>query len=479
MGKALYRKYRPTALADVIGQDQVVKPLQEAIKSGNFSHAYLFTGPRGCGKTSVARIFAHEVNNFKYELEDSYIDIIEIDAASNTGVDNVRELREKAIIAPTEAKYKVYIIDEVHMMSKPAFNALLKILEEPPEHVIFLLATTNPEKVPVTILSRVQNYVFKLANPEIMQEHLEKIAKKEKIDITPEAIKIIVARGGGSFRDSISLLDQISNISSSKITDKVVEEMLGIPEEERIKNLLSAYDAGDTSECVNELHEILDSGADAEMLAADLIDAIVKNPTPATLGLVDKLFDVQAPFANAKILVAFLKKDGATFAPAPQPVAKVAAPKPEPVVPKQEPKVEPEIVEEAVQEVEEAPAVKPEAPKEEPKPETPTVIKEISSEAFVSEVLAEDPALGSYMGRAVVVVNETTLDIYPSKPFDAKILEGKTELLRSHSRGRIITIHKHTEHAPHKSPAPKSENIDSISAIMGTVEEENVDDAPF
>ena len=214
MGKALYRKYRPTALADVIGQDQVVKPLQEAIKSGNFSHAYLFTGPRGCGKTSVARIFAHEVNNFKYELEDSYIDIIEIDAASNTGVDNVRELREKAIIAPTEAKYKVYIIDEVHMMSKPAFNALLKILEEPPEHVIFLLATTNPEKVPVTILSRVQNYVFKLANPEIMQEHLEKIAKKEKIDITPEAIKIIVARGGGSFRDSISLLDQISNIST-------------------------------------------------------------------------------------------------------------------------------------------------------------------------------------------------------------------------------------------------------------------------
>ena len=476
MGKALYRKYRPTTLTDVIGQDQVVKPLQEAIKSGNFSHAYLFTGPRGCGKTSVARIFAHEVNKFKYELEDSYIDIIEIDAASNTGVDNVRELREKAIIAPTEAKYKVYIIDEVHMMSKPAFNALLKILEEPPEHVIFLLATTNPEKVPVTILSRVQNYVFKLANPEIMQEHLEKIAKKEKIDITPEAIKIIVARGGGSFRDSISLLDQISNISSSKITDKVVEEMLGIPEEERIKNLLSAYDTGDTSECVNELHEILDSGADAEMLASDLIDAIVKNPTANTLGLIDKLFDVQAPFANAKLLVAFLKKDAATFTTVSQPITRpIAAPKPEPNV--SEP--EPEVIPEPAAEPEVAPEAPVEQPEEESKVEAPAVIKEISSEAFVAEVLAEDPALGSYMGRAAVVVNETTLDIYPSKPFDKKILEGKTELLRSHSRGRIITIHKHTEHAPHKSPAPKSQNIDNISAIMGAVEEENVDDAPF
>ena len=158
--KALYRKYRPTKLADVIGQERVTKPLENALKSGKFSHAYLFTGPRGCGKTSVARIFAHEVNKFKYEIEDSYVDIIEIDAASNTGVDNIRDLREKAVIAPTEGKYKVYIIDEVHMLSKAAFNALLKTLEEPPKSVIFIMATTDAYKVPVTITSRAQVFNF-------------------------------------------------------------------------------------------------------------------------------------------------------------------------------------------------------------------------------------------------------------------------------------------------------------------------------
>ena len=145
MGKALYRKYRPISLEAVYGQDAVITPLKESIKTGNFSHAYIFTGPRGCGKTSVARIFAHEINHFPYELEDSYVDIIEIDGASNTGIDNIRDLREKAMIAPTEGRYKIYIIDEVHMLSKSAFNGLLKIIEEPPEHVIFILARTNLE----------------------------------------------------------------------------------------------------------------------------------------------------------------------------------------------------------------------------------------------------------------------------------------------------------------------------------------------
>lgn len=142
-GKVLYRKYRPTKLTDVIGQEQVTDALENALKQGKIGHAYLFVGPRGTGKTSVARIFAHAVDGFKYQVEDSYLDIIEIDAASNTGVDNIRELREKAIIAPTQGKYKVYIIDEVHMLTKSASNALLKTLEEPPEHVIFILATTD------------------------------------------------------------------------------------------------------------------------------------------------------------------------------------------------------------------------------------------------------------------------------------------------------------------------------------------------
>ena len=151
MSQVLYRKYRPTRLQDVVGQEHITKVLDNAIKQNKIGHAYLFIGPRGTGKTSVARIFAHAVNGFDYEVEDHYLDIIEIDAASNTGVDNIRELREKAVIAPTEGKYKVYIIDEVHMLTKSASNALLKTLEEPPEHVIFIMATTDAYKVPITI----------------------------------------------------------------------------------------------------------------------------------------------------------------------------------------------------------------------------------------------------------------------------------------------------------------------------------------
>ena len=159
--KSLYRRYRPIKLEDVVGQEQVTKPLINALKNGKINHAYLLIGPRGCGKTSVARILAHAVNGFDYQLEDNYVDIIEIDGASNRGIDNIRELRDKAMIAPTNGKYKIYIIDEVHMLTKEAFNALLKILEEPPAHVIFIMATTDAHKVPVTITSRAQSYSFK------------------------------------------------------------------------------------------------------------------------------------------------------------------------------------------------------------------------------------------------------------------------------------------------------------------------------
>ena len=238
--KALYRKYRPRSLREVVGQEHITKPLAQAVKAGKFSHAYLFTGPRGCGKTSVARIFAHEVNQFKYELEDSYVDIIEIDAASNTGVDNIRELREKAVIAPTMGKYKVYIIDEVHMLSKSAFNALLKTLEEPPEHVIFVMATTDPEKVPVTIVSRAQVYQFSLATEEVMLGYLRKVAEQEKIAITDEALKMVVERGGGSFRDTLSLLDQISTLAEGEITGEVIRDALRLPPASLAEELLGA-----------------------------------------------------------------------------------------------------------------------------------------------------------------------------------------------------------------------------------------------
>ena len=312
MGKALYRKYRPLALKDVIGQEAVVKSLTTALKQGKISHAYLFTGPRGCGKTSVARIFAHEINGFKYELEDSYVDIIEIDAASNTGVDNIRELREKAIIAPTMGKYKVYIIDEVHMLSKSAFNALLKIMEEPPQHVVFIMATTNPEKVPITITSRALVYSFTLAPANIMQSHLKSIAKQEKISITDEALAIITKRGGGSFRDSISLLDQLSTLSTNKITAEMVEHALGLPQAELIKNLLDSFASGDANAITSSLQTALNAGVKEEALVDELLQQIIANPLPEYLPLLAKLPSVTAPFITAKLLTAFLGEGKST-----------------------------------------------------------------------------------------------------------------------------------------------------------------------
>lgn len=305
--KALYRKYRPTKLSEVIGEEQVTKALENSLKKGKISHSYLFTGPRGCGKTSVARIFAHEINGFKYELEDFYPDILEIDAASNTGVDNIRELRERAIIAPTEGKYKVYIIDEVHMLSKSAFNALLKTLEEPPAHVVFIMATTDIYKVPPTIISRSQIYEFQLANPDVMQKHLQSIAKKEKIQISDDGLELIVRRGGGSFRDSISLLDQISTLSDQKITAELIATSLGLPEQTKIQNLITAYttkNLGDISACLKIL---LNSGVRAEIIAEEIIDYIVKSPSPELLPLLKPLTHVSAPFPEAKLLLAFVE----------------------------------------------------------------------------------------------------------------------------------------------------------------------------
>ena len=312
--KALYRKYRPCKLADVVGQEQVTKVLESSLKQGKVNHAYLFIGPRGTGKTSVARIFAHAVNGFEYQLEDDYVDIVEIDGASNRGIDNIRELREKAAIAPTSGKYKIYIIDEVHMLTKEAFNALLKTLEEPPAHVIFIMATTDAYKVPVTITSRAQTYTFRLADANTMQTHLRKIADSENIKITDDALNIIVRRGGGSFRDSLSLLDQISTLSDKEITKELVVSAMGLPEDEKIAEILNEYRNGDVVKITTLIKELLSTGVKPETLAEEMITQIVADPQAELLPLLAKLPEVKAPFPEAKLLVALTlsSNDGST-----------------------------------------------------------------------------------------------------------------------------------------------------------------------
>lgn len=268
MGQALYRKYRSKKLSEIVGQEHITDTLNEALKQGRISHAYLFTGPRGVGKTSIARILAHEINGLPYEDDSSHIDIIEIDAASNRRIDEIRELRDKVYIAPTSAKYKVYIIDEVHMLTREAFNALLKTLEEPPAHVVFILATTDAHKLPETIISRTQRFTFKPVEKSKVIDHLAEIAKSEGIEVKPEALSLLAEHGEGSFRDSISLLDQASN-QGSALEAEDVQRLLGIPPETAVNGLLSKL-SGNTADIMQALDGLFNQGYQASAIAKQL-----------------------------------------------------------------------------------------------------------------------------------------------------------------------------------------------------------------
>lgn len=273
MGKALYRKYRSKRLAEIVGQEHITTTLSHALESGKVSHAYLFTGPRGVGKTSIARILAHELNGFPYTDDATHLDIIEIDAASNRRIDEIRDLRERVHTAPTSGKYKVYIIDEVHMLTKEAFNALLKTLEEPPAHVIFILATTEAHKLPDTIVSRTQRFTFKPITTADAVGHLQSIVASEKLQATPEALELIAKAGGGSFRDSISLLDQLAT-SGSLIDEPAVRQTLGIIPDEAIAGLVQALDSRQAPAVITAAQQLREAGYQATQIAQQLLTVL-------------------------------------------------------------------------------------------------------------------------------------------------------------------------------------------------------------
>lgn len=308
MGKALYRQYRSRSLDEVVGQSHVVEILRQAIETGKVSHAYLLTGPRGVGKTSVARIMAHAINKLPYK-DEPHLDIIEIDAASNRRIDDIRDLREKVHIAPTSAPYKVYIIDEVHMLTGESFNALLKTLEEPPAHVIFILATTELHKVPATIVSRTQRFHFKPASTATLVDHLRSIATKEKISITEDALTLIAQRGDGSFRDSISLLDQLASLTSH-IDASVVEATLGLAPQQLLGQLTAALEARDTGALIRTLKQADEQGISAVTLSDQLIHALTAGDSPdaSVYVLVDQLLDVKQSHEPLLKLTAILVK---------------------------------------------------------------------------------------------------------------------------------------------------------------------------
>ena len=285
MYQALYRKYRPNTFEEVVGQKIVVQTLINAIENQKLSHAYLFSGPRGTGKTSIAKILAKTINckNLKGAVpcnkcvnctqfnQKQMIDIIEIDAASNNGVDEIRELKSKVNLVPNSGKYKIYIIDEVHMLTVGAFNALLKTLEEPPSHIVFVLATTEPQKIPATIISRCQRFDFKKIPEHLIYERLKLISEKEQIKITEKALLELSRLADGGMRDALSMLDQVSAFSTQEITEKEVHKVNGTLPQENIKNLIIYLLKNDITNVLKEIDEYDNQGKNFLKLIEEIV----------------------------------------------------------------------------------------------------------------------------------------------------------------------------------------------------------------
>ena len=288
---ALYRKYRPGQLSEVIGQDHVVTPLTNALASGQIHHAYLFSGPRGCGKTSSARIMARSLNCEKgptptpcgacqscrdlAPMGPGSIDVIELDAATHGLVDDARELRDKAFFSPVQSKYKIYIIDEAHQLGPGAANALLKVVEEPPPHVLFIFATTEPDKLIATIRSRTHHYPFRLVAPALLGEHLTKICQLEKVKVAKGVIPMVVRAGGGSVRDSLSILGQLlAGAGKDGVSYEIALQLLGFTDGALLDDVVDALAARDAQAIFTTIDRVIDSGHDPRRFAQDLLERV-------------------------------------------------------------------------------------------------------------------------------------------------------------------------------------------------------------
>ncbi len=311
---ALYRRHRPETFADVIGQEHVTAPLRAALANNRVNHAYLFSGPRGCGKTTSARILARALNCEQAPVADpcgecdscrdlardgaGSIDVIEIDAASHGGVDDARDLREKAFFSPVKSRYKVYIIDEAHMVTTQGFNALLKLVEEPPPHLRFIFATTEPDKVLPTIRSRTHHYPFRLIPPRLLSAYLSELCEKEGVAIEPAALPLIVRAGGGSARDSLSVLDQLlGGAGPEGVTHVLATGLLGYTPDSLLDDVVDAFAAGDGAAVFEVVDRVIETGQDPRRFAEDLLrrlrDLVIVAAVPdaPATGLIDVSVD--------------------------------------------------------------------------------------------------------------------------------------------------------------------------------------------
>ncbi|SMB89059.1 DNA polymerase-3 subunit gamma/tau [Thermanaeromonas toyohensis ToBE] len=283
---ALYRQWRPQTFQEVVGQEHITYTLRNAVRTGRLVHAYLFCGPRGTGKTSTAKILAKAANcrqpqdgepcnsclNCRRITEGLSLDVLEIDAASNRGIDEIRQLKEGVQLGPVEGKYKIYIIDEVHMLTTEAFNALLKTLEEPPPHVIFILATTEPRKVLPTIISRCQRFDFQALKVDIILKRLQEVVQASNVEIELQALQLLARKAGGGLRDALSLLDQILSSTQGRITAEQVATLLGVPREDALKELIKALLREDGSKILHVVDQVLREGIEPRRLLEELLD---------------------------------------------------------------------------------------------------------------------------------------------------------------------------------------------------------------
>ena len=464
MSQALYRKYRSRSLDEVLGQDHVTNILRRALEQGKVAHAYLLTGPRGVGKTSVARILAHEINHLPYDDDSSNLDIIEIDAASNNGVDDIRALREKAQVAPISAPKKVYIIDEVHMLSKSAFNALLKTLEEPPEHVVFILATTDADKLPATILSRVQQFFFRPIPVGIMTKQLMNIAKKEGFAIEEDAARLIAERSRGGFRDGISALDQLSILATSDqpLTANMVTEYLGLSDATMLGNLLDSYPSDDNEKVLNIFQELENSGANSIIVSHQLL-SIARNrlrKNPNLIGLVQQLIEVDRhPHPDLKLLTIFMNSN--------------SQPREKPVAPKKD------TTQATTQKPAEKPTpIKPAEPAKKPaaKPKKTDAPLELNWEKVIERAKEKSLGLASLLQKSQWSFDGEKLTIYAGSAFYKKKLDdAKNKPLISEIISEETAMDLEIDIIGEKKP-PENEKLAEIAELMGGGEEVKLED---
>lgn len=501
MAQALYRKHRSKSLDEVIGQEHITETLKKALSKGQISHAYLFTGPRGVGKTSVARILAHAINDIEYIGEDTHLDIIEIDAASNRRIDEIRELRDKVHIAPTSSKYKVYIIDEVHMLTREAFNALLKTLEEPPEHAVFILATTEAHKVPDTIISRTQRYTFKPIEQSKAVDHLRAIAKQEKLDITDTALELLSRHGQGSFRDSISMLDQLSGMQKKRYDETDVRLLLGLPGEDDIMTLLTKVNEGDRQALLSHIDDMKGQGHDAALTIQAVSRTLRDHFASGTLILSEAQTLNLLRTLNERGSSSYLQLELALLSvmspateetapkPAKQPIAKITPPKVE-ELPKESGDKPPE---------EAAPESQPE-PEEKEKPadsqpetdqkQKPTKKRPVTNTDFdetwqtmLTDVRSKHNTLHGILRMAQPRLEDNKLVLLFSFGFHKKQLESpkNSPLLKQYVRQHlgdvelsivVETTAKKPEEKPAEKQAKSTKNadIENVSSIFGGAE---------